>query len=114
MGRERLMEAAIDKILGWRQRVGAIDGCAARKTCQTISRRLMRDLLQSHPDCEDLLDTWDDYADSETGKVRLGELCSPCKEHASKAHGEGRKTVWAALPTYFQLPAWEDLKDFED
>ncbi|TEB27370.1 hypothetical protein FA13DRAFT_1794778 [Coprinellus micaceus] len=40
-------------------------------------------------------------------------LCKHCQAEFAKVHEEERETHWAVLPSYFKLPAWDDLKDFE-
>lgn len=113
IGCGRLREAAAGQILGWRQRVGGIETCVAKKSCQNASRRLMRDLLRGDPIRNDVMESFENYEKTEAGLTRLRDLCGPCKEYARKAHEDGREAVWTALPIYFQLPAWGDLKDFE-
>ena len=53
------------------------------------------------------LSRWDNIKNTDINS------CPPCFELAVRKHEEGRKEVWDALPTYFGLPAWTDLNDFE-
>ncbi|KAJ7613650.1 hypothetical protein DFH06DRAFT_1109159 [Mycena polygramma] len=36
-------------------------------------------------------------------------LCSPCVALGKKHHSEGAKRLWKELPSFFGLPAWEEL-----
>lgn len=41
-------------------------------------------------------------------------LCDQCTEVAKDVFETGRRVIWDNLPSYFDLPKWEDLKDFAD
>ncbi|KAJ7649967.1 hypothetical protein FB45DRAFT_6316 [Roridomyces roridus] len=47
--------------------------------------------------------------DSDQAK-QLG-LCSVCTEDGNTKFVAGRKKMWEALPSYFELPPWGDLKN---
>ena len=40
-------------------------------------------------------------------------LCDKCFSVAEAHYGVRREEIWKELPSYFMLPLWEDLKDFE-
>ena len=49
----------------------------------------------------DVLQTWEEsWGD---------RLCKKCAIVAEEKHNEGRRLVWAKLPSYFDLPPWEEL-----
>lgn len=39
-------------------------------------------------------------------------LCLICAEEAVAAYNRGRREMFSALPSYFGLPRWDQLKDF--
>lgn len=39
------------------------------------------------------------------------KLCATCGAHHAKIMAEGRKKLWEDLPTFFDLPAWAELKN---
>ncbi|KAF9556551.1 hypothetical protein CPC08DRAFT_641412 [Agrocybe pediades] len=41
-------------------------------------------------------------------------ICSACVEYSQVRHLEGRKEVWRLMPTWFELPSWEDLKTIQN
>lgn len=47
------------------------------------------------------------------GFTRWGQLnvCKECEVHCQTAHLNGRKDVWKRLPSFFDLPDWEVLKE---
>ena len=40
-------------------------------------------------------------------------VCSDCVRYCQARHLEGRKEVWKHLPTLFELPTWEELKEMQ-
>jgi hypothetical protein len=51
------------------------------------------------------LQPWDQ--DSKT------QLCKPCLDSLIVAYEKARQELWDDLPSYFGLPPWEELKDFD-
>ncbi|KAF8881404.1 hypothetical protein CPB84DRAFT_1687264, partial [Gymnopilus junonius] len=41
-------------------------------------------------------------------------VCSACIAYCQQRHLEGRKEVWTLLPTWFEMPPWEELKATQD
>ncbi|KAJ3547312.1 hypothetical protein NMY22_g1702 [Coprinellus aureogranulatus] len=114
IGRDRLITAAMDKIFAWIHLVGSVDSCLAPKSCQSASKQLMADLIRYPPNCQGVFNTWKKYSIRVSVAGTLQGLCRPCKEYASNSYEKGREEVWDTLPTYFELPGWQDLKDFDD
>lgn len=40
-------------------------------------------------------------------------LCKPCFDSLAAAYEKARAELWARLPSFFGLPPWEELKDFD-
>ncbi|EAU89406.1 hypothetical protein CC1G_07632 [Coprinopsis cinerea okayama7 len=38
------------------------------------------------------------------------QICSKCLSHQMALHKQGRQKIWEALPTYFELGTWEDIR----
>ncbi|KAJ7759164.1 hypothetical protein B0H16DRAFT_1370195, partial [Mycena metata] len=38
-------------------------------------------------------------------------MCMPCTRHIQELVSAGRKKAWEQLPTFFDLPSWEELKN---
>jgi len=53
------------------------------------------------------LNVWD------RGEFASG-LCSVCAYTAEKLFRSGQDKLWDELPSYFGLPSWDDLQDFDD
>ena len=41
-------------------------------------------------------------------------VCPDCVAYSQTRHLEGRKDVWKHLPTLFELPTWEELKELQN
>ncbi|KAJ7185869.1 hypothetical protein C8R46DRAFT_937541 [Mycena filopes] len=41
----------------------------------------------------------------------FGQFCGLCDQAAREAYETNRQKTWKLLPTFFGLPAWEDIKD---
>ena len=41
-------------------------------------------------------------------------ICADCVTYCQLRHLEGRKEVWKYLPTWFELPSWDDLKKVQN
>ncbi len=41
-------------------------------------------------------------------------ICADCVAYCQTLHLEGRKEVWKYLPTWFELPMWEQLKETQN
>jgi hypothetical protein len=38
------------------------------------------------------------------------QICTRCMNHQVSLHKMGRQKIWDALPTYFELGSWEDIR----
>jgi hypothetical protein len=93
-------------------------GCVAKKKCSAISHFLLKKLFNAPIESVGIvLLPWDAF----TNEIRVplgtngpNDLCVHCYAYAKASHSDGRKAVWAALPTCFGLPAWVHLEDFEE
>ncbi|KAJ7108755.1 hypothetical protein C8R44DRAFT_296725 [Mycena epipterygia] len=50
------------------------------------------------------LSDWDEWSDG---------MCVECKEAGEEFFNAGRHKAWEALPSFFGLPEWKDLKDLD-
>jgi hypothetical protein len=77
--------------------------------CQIARPRYILDLLLCGKVCTlRLLDFDDEYWKT------LGQLCSECTEYAVEdvcLDGEVSEEIWRSLPSFFNLPSWDLLKN---
>ena len=116
-GRDQLMSARSTKVYRWVYEVGEMPDCGSKKKCSSISHFLLRKLFKVPPESVNiLLMPWTAFTKelrAPQGTNGADDLCGYCLTYAKTSHRNGRKAVWKALPTYFGLPAWTDLEDFE-
>ncbi|KDR71583.1 hypothetical protein GALMADRAFT_143845 [Galerina marginata CBS 339.88] len=109
-GKGALVRATLDETFIWIMNNEFIPSgtCFSPVDCEkarvTILEESIRSLYQTIA-CA--LDIWDERL------TETSALCAMCQNAAQSAHQEGREIIWGALPSYFGLPGWGDLKDFE-
>ncbi|KAJ7773971.1 hypothetical protein B0H16DRAFT_1510574 [Mycena metata] len=73
--------------------------CIAPKSC--CARKMKYSLKLWRPPGSKVRLSW--HASAEKG------LCTPCITLGKKHHSEGRKRFWKELPSFFNLPSWDEL-----
>ncbi|KAJ7151978.1 hypothetical protein C8R46DRAFT_913377, partial [Mycena filopes] len=97
---ERLRVAYADCLFGWLdESVISSPDCSTPKTCRTTKTRYS--LKVWRPPGLPLRFSW--RTEAEKG------LCSSCITVAKKRHRDGRQRLWKELPSFFDLPPWEEL-----
>ncbi|KAJ3528882.1 hypothetical protein NMY22_g9227 [Coprinellus aureogranulatus] len=110
LGREKLL-------FSWMERPHSVvvaDNCLTRSVCKAGSRVLGNALRMPPDELGAIMFPWAAFigtwpAVEEASKI----LCQACMEGVKKAHDAERQKLWDALPSFFKLPDWGNLKDFE-
>ncbi|KAJ3532840.1 hypothetical protein NMY22_g7578 [Coprinellus aureogranulatus] len=110
-GRDQLMEARAQHVHRWIREVGSFSSCKTKHKCSNASRNLVGYIWDDLSGVWNVLCPWEDFKQDLIQEDALKELCDPCLQYAKRAHEDGRRAVWAQLPTYFRLPLWKDLRD---
>jgi hypothetical protein len=103
-------------ILGWRELVecqgevtyawllqseaGMYTKCQTGERCAAVRKDRLHDLLLPVSNCIALRAWEPEWADG---------MCATCGTTAENSHNVGRETIWASLPTFFELPEWPNL-----
>ncbi|KAJ6589882.1 hypothetical protein DFH09DRAFT_1140349 [Mycena vulgaris] len=107
IGREKLMltQWEPDKTLGWCAGNSDINGCHDPSMCGTKKSTVFRSLV---------LKSANSALSHSSNLKKLSaamRMCPPCTEQVNQTMVEGRKKTWEALPSFFDLPPWSELKD---
>jgi hypothetical protein len=104
VGHERLLEAQWkqDNSLGWFLSWKPANGCKDISQCQRWRESLLKSILLS-PKV---------YTFIVAADVRKG-FCILCAHMVGKAVAAGRAKMWEDLPSFFNLPPWSELKNYE-
>jgi hypothetical protein len=107
LGRDKLIQAYHDVLKGWvREKV-----LLPSQQCSSISICSHKKLLASQSLFPTIdggihnLGPWDQNSKT--------QLCKPCLDSLIVAYEKAREELWADLPSFFGLPPWEELKDFD-
>lgn len=111
LGREKLLRAQADQPFKWVEDVGNIEHCTKRSQCQDAAHNIMKSLWIPMPEPARTLEKWDEFF--KMVPAYLKSLCQACFQHATLSHEEGREYLWEHLPSFFGLPSWEELKNFD-
>ncbi|KAJ3538396.1 hypothetical protein NMY22_g5182 [Coprinellus aureogranulatus] len=113
-GRERFLLIRKEALAG----LGASDDCLSRSFCPLFSQTILTRMWMEGPD--PLAIFLPQYAREELQRVRKSDsdgtqtiLCEECTKDGQESHAASRRTTWMQLPEHFNLPAWDELKDFE-
>ena len=52
------------------------------------------------------------WSKAEQTKLRVRGLCFRCIQDMEETHEGNQDITWQKLPSYFGLPAWDELKDY--
>ncbi|KDR67627.1 hypothetical protein GALMADRAFT_79593 [Galerina marginata CBS 339.88] len=108
IGRDKIL-TAVQKILkDWVSRTDIIPANGCRSVDRCRSHRLVTILGLS---IFNLLPTLDIL--NPNPPIEPRKICLVCVDSVKQAHSHVRKEIWESLPSYFDLPKWEDLKDFD-
>lgn len=116
----RLPQAALETIIHGREKMERnqrdfvfyplIDerNCGDRG-CREAALLAIRDFWAQGFNPSNLLWTWEElqmfYDDT------MGKWCEECFEEEKYHHTNARRDIWQRLPSFFGLPAWDQLKD---
>jgi hypothetical protein len=106
-GRDKLIQASHGILQGWArenlllpsQQCSSISICSHKKL---LVAQLLFPTIDGHLH---QLGPWDQ--ESKT------PLCKPCFDSLNVAYEKARQKLWDDLPSFFGLPPWEELKDFD-
>ncbi|KAF5340730.1 hypothetical protein D9611_007355 [Ephemerocybe angulata] len=111
LGRERLFRAQTDHLFGWVDNVGCSDKCTQPARCRAAGSSLIKALYVPMPEPARTLERWIEF--KQFVPMQTMALCQVCSKDAERAHEEGRQQIWNNLPSYFGLPGWSSLKNFD-
>ena len=86
------------------------EGCDNIAACSE-SRRNLRDAYSSRLENHERLTIYEDLTEKVTREGT--SLCHACLQDLRQQRLEEQRTVWDALPSFFGLPGWEGLQNFE-
>ncbi|KAF5336423.1 hypothetical protein D9611_006485 [Ephemerocybe angulata] len=115
IGRDKL-QTAYRKNLSWLNDVGYLPICSAfGQPCRQHARAKLTAILNSGPRFAFLAEGMDSLVNSITDGETLRQVfCGACYARARASSREARDKFWDDLPSYFNLPSWEELKKLED
>lgn len=102
LGREKILIAQAEHTLGWLDDEEISDRCENPMACARACLEISRCIWKPMPDVSRGLEKWSD--------VKTDGLCRSCREDAKEIHQDGRQKMWEMLPSFFDLPDWEELK----
>ena len=84
-------------------------GCSSKSTCAVYLLRVIRNLLlfQIEDGFHFFLQPWD------AENLHDLELCTSCLASIKEEYECACEDLWSQLPTFFELPPWDELKDFD-
>ncbi|KAJ7502995.1 hypothetical protein B0H11DRAFT_613848 [Mycena galericulata] len=102
LGREGLVQSQwkTQHTAGW-LKSQASDGCTRPQTCGLTRESYLSTMLTSGA----LVTLWSPSA------AALFNFCDVCKHRTEASISVGRKKMWDALPSFFDLPPWGELKN---
>ena len=108
LGRVNFLDALITEQCGWLKGSNFIpsENCGSQYECTQARTEILENAFFVGIDL-----TLNPYINSLSTSAE--NLCEKCHSVAQERYDAGRKEIWKELPSYFMLPAWEDLKDFE-
>ncbi|KAF6757799.1 hypothetical protein DFP72DRAFT_224824 [Ephemerocybe angulata] len=83
--------------------------CQNPTACRERALLLSNSLWRPRPKLSYLLLDWNGLVKEER---YLALLCPSCLSVCKRGYEQKRNTFWEQVPGYFELPGWEDLKDF--
>jgi hypothetical protein len=86
--------------LGWLRSWAPTEGCRAPAYCKRVRDGFLRNYLDELELC----------ALSPFVALQLG-FCAVCAPPSEAAVIAGRKKIWEELPTFFDLPPWNELEN---
>ncbi|KAF6759164.1 hypothetical protein DFP72DRAFT_885839 [Ephemerocybe angulata] len=110
-GAADLLEVRNQAIYGWISELGEKAQCSNQDICLDMGRYLMKKIWR-YTRLSSTFDRWTNVA--RIYHAYIGQLCTFCSRTAEGSHEENRRDVWDELPSYFGLPNWGSLKDFEN
>ena len=106
-GRDKLIQAYHEVLRRWAREKLLLPSpqCSSFKICSP-QKLLATQLIFSTIDGGiNHLEPWD--------KDFKSQLCKPCLDSLIVAYEKARQELWDDLPSFFGLPPWEELKDFD-
>ncbi|KAJ7634510.1 hypothetical protein FB45DRAFT_468737 [Roridomyces roridus] len=109
VGFERIMRFQHEEYM-WMENSTVIPSasCDEEEECIEARVKLRRTVAWNEwsnaPDCFALWFTWRDFS---------GDFCKPCASAGKAAQAASRGKAWQALPSFFGLAAWKELKDVQ-
>ncbi|KAF7297712.1 BTB domain-containing protein [Mycena kentingensis (nom. inval.)] len=103
-GRVKLTESYLDTPLKWLDtKNGCVpcESCSQPETCHAAASRLLTDLIRRAYRVVPVLDDWSDDWDN--------VCCRECTTGAKQVYETARVECWGKLPSYFDLPPWDEL-----
>jgi len=106
-GRDKLIQASHDVHKGWAEEelYSPSLSCSSFSICFRNKLLVSQSLFPTLDGFIHQLGPWD-------RKPRL-RLCISCIGSLAVAHEKAREELWDRLPSFFGLPPWEELKDFD-
>ncbi|KIM44192.1 hypothetical protein M413DRAFT_376539 [Hebeloma cylindrosporum] len=109
LGRDKLIQAYLEVLKGWAQErlLTPSQQCSSTSFCSHKKLLASQSLFSTGDGKISLLEPWRVV---ETSNFLL---CEPCLESLRVPYQKARQGLWADLPSFFGLPPWEELKDFD-
>ena len=106
-GRDKFIQASHDVHKGWAEEgiCFPVSPCPTYSTCSRNKLLVSQSFFPTSDGIIHQLGPWD-------RKPRF-RLCKPCIESLAAAYEKAREELWDRLPSFFGLPPWEELKDFD-
>lgn len=103
LGRDNILRGISTHPLKW-LRGNISDDC---ENCYGQRKRILQDIVNRlHHDVS--------LALQDAPPPLIVELCEDCLELAEAEMARGRRLLWNELPSYFDLPAWDVLANFDN
>ncbi|KAJ7188688.1 hypothetical protein C8R46DRAFT_28026 [Mycena filopes] len=109
MGREKLLNTQLQEgyACGWYRFWTPNEQCAFTRQCTKTRESRLRDYLNSTRIQPPMLALSRFVPTSDKNK----KFCAACRQIIGDSSTAGRRKIWEELPTFFELPAWNELKN---
>ena len=108
IGRRQIHEAVRLHTLSWLMKDKKIStDCAHEGTCSGHKNSFIKSSFRSSKDLVRV--ALEKGNTSSTHSL----LCTSCLTEVKRLHQAGREKLWELLPSFFGLPPWDELKNFE-
>ena len=111
LGRDRIIRDN-RRHFDWIEPLGKDENCSNKMKCKEVADYLLKVICGDHVAAiTRFLFSMEQFEKLYLSKVE-NSLCVTCRAKAKAGFLALREATWKKLPSYFELPPWEELQDF--